>query len=160
MSHVHTAIFKIDNHKELLYSSWNSVQCYVAAWIGGEFEGEWIHGYVWRSPFSVNLKLPQHCSLAIPQYKIKSSKNSVPSYISITVTVSSPDLPSSPGQRSKPLTQSWESEAHVLSDSCSPRHCGGVWITCGHAYHDEQVGLVGGDKTGCMQQWENNVSWR
>ena len=24
----------------------NSAQYYVAAWIGGEFEGEWIHIYV------------------------------------------------------------------------------------------------------------------
>ena len=26
--------------KDLLYSIWNSSQCYVAAWIGGEFGGE------------------------------------------------------------------------------------------------------------------------
>ena len=28
----------------------NSVQCYVAAWMGEEFGGEWIHVYVLRSP--------------------------------------------------------------------------------------------------------------
>ena len=28
--HVHTAVFKMDN-KDLLYSTWNSAQCYVAA---------------------------------------------------------------------------------------------------------------------------------
>ena len=27
----------------LLYSTGNSVQCYVAAWMGGEFGGERIH---------------------------------------------------------------------------------------------------------------------
>ena len=27
----------------LLHSTRNSAQCYVAAWIGGEFGGEWIH---------------------------------------------------------------------------------------------------------------------
>ena len=27
-------------NKDLLYSTWNSAECYVAAWIGGEFEGE------------------------------------------------------------------------------------------------------------------------
>ena len=59
-------------NKDLLYSTWNSVQCYVAAWTGGEFEGEWIHVYVWLSPFAVHLKLSQHCELAILQYKIKS----------------------------------------------------------------------------------------
>ena len=30
--------------KDLLYSTWNSAQGYLAAWIGGEFGGEWIHG--------------------------------------------------------------------------------------------------------------------
>ena len=59
-------------NKDLLYSTWNSAQCYVAAWTGGEFEREWIHVYVWLSPFAVHLKISQHCELAIPQYKIKS----------------------------------------------------------------------------------------
>ena len=47
--------------KDLLYSPWNSAQCYVASWMGGEFEGEWTHVYVWLSPFGVRLKLSQHC---------------------------------------------------------------------------------------------------
>ena len=46
----------------------------MAAWIGGEFGGEWIHGYVWQSPFAVLLKLPQHCQSAVLQYKIKGLK--------------------------------------------------------------------------------------
>ena len=29
-------------NKILLYSTWNSVQCYVAAWMGVGFGGEWI----------------------------------------------------------------------------------------------------------------------
>ena len=29
--------------KDLLYSTWNSAQCYVAAWMGGGFGGEWRH---------------------------------------------------------------------------------------------------------------------
>ena len=44
-------------NKVLLYSTWNSTQCYVAAWMGGGFGGEWIHVYVWLSPFTVHLKL-------------------------------------------------------------------------------------------------------
>ena len=44
-------------NKDLLYSTGNSAQCYVVAWMGGEFGGEWIHVYVWLSP----LKLSQHC---------------------------------------------------------------------------------------------------
>ena len=58
--------------KDLLYSTGNSAQCYVAAWMGGELEGEWIHVYIWLSPFPVHLKLSQYCSFSIPQYKIKS----------------------------------------------------------------------------------------
>ena len=50
-------------NKDLLYSTWNSVQRYVAACMGGEFWGEWIHVYVWLSPFSGHLKLWQHCLL-------------------------------------------------------------------------------------------------
>ena len=29
-----------------VYSTGNSAQCYVAAWMGGEFGGEWKHVYV------------------------------------------------------------------------------------------------------------------
>ena len=44
-------------NKNLQYSTWKSAQCYVAAWMGGEFGGEWIHVYVWLSPFAVHWKL-------------------------------------------------------------------------------------------------------
>ena len=53
--------------KDLLYSTWNSTQCYMAAWTGREFQEEWMHVYVWPSPpelslsVAVHLKLPQHC---------------------------------------------------------------------------------------------------
>ena len=46
--------------KDLLYSTGNSAQCYVAAWMGRESGGEWIHVYVWLGPFAVHLKLSQH----------------------------------------------------------------------------------------------------
>ena len=42
-------------NKDLLYSTGNSIQCYVAAWTGGEFGGEWIHVSVWLSPLVVYL---------------------------------------------------------------------------------------------------------
>ena len=48
-------------NKNLLHSTWNSAQCYVAAWMGGGFVGEWIHEQAWLSPFTVHLKLSQHC---------------------------------------------------------------------------------------------------
>ena len=47
--------------KALLYSTGNSAQCYVAAWMGEEFEQGWTHVYVSPSPFTVHLKLSQHC---------------------------------------------------------------------------------------------------
>ena len=43
-------------NKDLLYSTGNSAQGYVAAWMGQEFEGYWICVYVWLSPFAVHLK--------------------------------------------------------------------------------------------------------
>ena len=43
--------------KNLLHSTGTSAQCYVAAWMGGEFRGEWIYVYVWLSSFAVHLKL-------------------------------------------------------------------------------------------------------
>ena len=59
---MHTLLYlKQVTNKDLPYSTWNSVQCYEAAWMGGEFRGEWIHAYVWLSPFAVYLKLSQHC---------------------------------------------------------------------------------------------------
>ena len=42
---------------EHMYSTWNSVQRYAAAWRRGKFEGEWVHVYVWQNPFSIHLKL-------------------------------------------------------------------------------------------------------
>ena len=47
-------------NKDLLYSTGNSVQYYVAAWIRGEFGGEYIHVQRWLSPFTVHLKLSPH----------------------------------------------------------------------------------------------------
>ena len=49
------------NTKEtyLLYSTGNSAQCYVAAWMGGAFGGERIHVYVGLSLFAVHLRLSQ-----------------------------------------------------------------------------------------------------
>ena len=46
-------------NKDLLYSTRNSAQCHVAAWMGVGFGGEWTH--VWLSPFAVHLELSQDC---------------------------------------------------------------------------------------------------
>ena len=58
---------KCITNKDLLYSAGNSAQCYAAAWMGGEFGGEWIHVYVsvcvcvCVCVFVVHLKLSHHC---------------------------------------------------------------------------------------------------
>ena len=52
--------FEWITNKDLLYSTWISTQWYVAAWIGGEFGGEWLHIYVRLGPSTVHLKLSQH----------------------------------------------------------------------------------------------------
>ena len=70
--HVHTTIFKMDSRQNLLHGTWSSAHCYLPAWMGGEFGREWTRVYGWLSPCAVHQKLSQHCSLAIPQYKIKS----------------------------------------------------------------------------------------
>ena len=49
--------------KDLLYSTGNSAQRDVPAWMGGQFGGECMC-YVWLSPFAVHLKLSQHCLLS------------------------------------------------------------------------------------------------
>ena len=59
---MHTLLhLKRITNKSLLYSIGNSVQCYVAAWMEGQFGGEWIHVYIGLSPRTVHLKLSQHC---------------------------------------------------------------------------------------------------
>ena len=49
------------SNRILQYTTGNSAGCHVASWMGGEFGGEWIHVYVWLSPFAAYLKLSQHC---------------------------------------------------------------------------------------------------
>ena len=58
---MHTLLYsKWITNKGLLYSTWNSTQCYVPVWIERVFGWEWMHIYVWLSPFLVHLKLSQH----------------------------------------------------------------------------------------------------
>ena len=47
-------------NKDLLIAHGILLNRYVPAWIGGGSGGEWIHVYVWLSPFAVHLKLPPH----------------------------------------------------------------------------------------------------
>ena len=58
-------------NKDLLYNTENSVQCYVAAWMGGEFGGEWIHAYVWLSPFLFTRNYQNIVNRLYPNTKLK-----------------------------------------------------------------------------------------
>jgi len=58
----------------------------VAAWMGGEFGGEWIHVYVWLSPFAVHLKLSQHSQLAILYCKDRSLKKTTDTFSVLKTT--------------------------------------------------------------------------
>ena len=52
----------MDNQQgHIRYSTWNSTQCHVAAWMEGGFGGEWMHVYVWLSRFAIHLQQPQNC---------------------------------------------------------------------------------------------------
>ena len=60
--HMYTLLYlKSITNKDLWYSTWNSAQSHVAAWMGGEPWGEWIHAHVWVSLFSAHRKPSQHC---------------------------------------------------------------------------------------------------
>ena len=59
--------FKGIMNKGILYGTWSSGQCSVAAWKGGAFGEEYVHVFGWLSPFAVHLKLLQLCQLATPQ---------------------------------------------------------------------------------------------
>ena len=55
---MHTLLYlKWITNKDILYSTWDSAQCYVTGWKGREFGREWIHVYVSLSPFTAHLKL-------------------------------------------------------------------------------------------------------
>ena len=68
---------KWTTNKYLLYSTWNSAQCYVPAWMGRGVGGEWVHVYVWLgslilSLFTVHLILSQHSESAISSVQFSS----------------------------------------------------------------------------------------
>ena len=58
--HELSAVFKVDNQQGPLFSTWNSAQCYGSLDKRGVRE-EWIHVYVWLSPFAVHVKLSHQC---------------------------------------------------------------------------------------------------
>ena len=113
-------------NKDLLYSTWNSTQCYMPAWIGREFGGEGIRVYIWLSPFTVCLKLPQQCESALFQYKIKSLKFGGEKLEGNTCTFVSPIIAPGPNQAvSTGLKNGW------AASSCPPQPSSVMpWPTC------------------------------
>ena len=60
--HMYTLLYlKWITNKILLYSTGNSAQYSMAAWMRGASGGKRIHVYVWLNPFVVDLTLSQHC---------------------------------------------------------------------------------------------------
>ena len=104
------------NNNYLLCSTWNSTQCYMAAWMGGEFGKEWTRTYVWLSPLTVHLKLSPQCESAISQDKIKS----VLFCLKRAVAKSCPKLPAEPANQ-----KAFQSSKEYLFIRCPPRarHC-------------------------------------
>ena len=45
----HSKYLKWGTNKDLLYSTWNSAQCYAAAWMGGRFGGGGLNTCILKS---------------------------------------------------------------------------------------------------------------
>ena len=55
------AVFKMDNQQGPTVSHRELCKCYMAAWMGGDFGGEWTLAYIWLSLPAAHLKLSQYC---------------------------------------------------------------------------------------------------
>jgi len=89
---LHTPIFKMGNQHWPSYSTGNSPQCYMAAWMKGGFGREWMQVYVCLSPCTVHLKLSQHClliSYTPIQHKQLKKKSVLPMFSSRSFMMSS-----------------------------------------------------------------------
>ena len=65
-------------NKELLYGTWDSAQCYVAVWRGGEFGREWIHVHVWLNPLLFTRNCHNIVNWLHPNTKYKVKKKPTP----------------------------------------------------------------------------------
>ena len=71
---VYTLLYlKWITNKDLLYSTRKSVQCYISAWMGGEFGGTWIHVYVHMAE-SLCCSLETYPTLLISYTPIQNNK--------------------------------------------------------------------------------------
>ena len=85
---------------------------------GRVLRGEWIHIYVWLNPFSIHLKLSQHCLLIgyipVQNKKLKCLKKNYVRYISSAPLQLSPSIPHTPG-----IT---EDNLHEIHESSTPQN--------------------------------------
>ena len=58
---MYTLLYLTWVNKDVLYSTWKSAQCNMAAWMRGELGGEWICIRMAES-LCCDLNLSQHCS--------------------------------------------------------------------------------------------------
>ena len=63
----HNLAITITTNKNLLYSTRNSIQYSVMAYMGKESKYEWIHVYVNQIHYAILLKLIEHCKPTISQ---------------------------------------------------------------------------------------------
>ena len=58
---MNTAIFEMDDQQGPTAQPRELCSVFRGSLDGRKFGGEWVHVYVWLSPFAVHLKLSQHC---------------------------------------------------------------------------------------------------
>ena len=106
-AHVYTALFKRITNKFLLYSTGNSVQCYVAAWMGGQFR--WKSVQFSHSVMSDSFRPHerQHTRLICPSPTPRAYSNSCPLSQSCHPTISSSVIPFSSCLQSFPASGSF-----------------------------------------------------
>ena len=66
-------------NRNLLYSTWNSAQCNVAAWMGGEFGGEWMYVCIAKSlcysPVTITTLLISYTPIQNKKFKKKKKRS-------------------------------------------------------------------------------------
>ena len=102
-------------NKALLYTIWNSAQCFVPAWMGGGLWERRVNVYGWLSPFAINLKL-QHWLSAISSVQFSPVAQSCP-------TLCDPmnrNMPGLPVHHQLP--EFTQTHVHRVSDAIQPSH--------------------------------------
>ena len=118
-----------------MYSTWNSAQCYVAAWMGGECGGGRILAYAWLSPFAVYITTLLISSTSMQIKKLKKTAQNYTAHICFNISVQFSSVAQScltlcdPMNCSTPglpvhhqLPEFTQTHVHLLSDAIQPSH--------------------------------------